>query len=109
MKKSLFTAGLLLLLGSSPLFAQQEPEIITLRISDPRVGGGQIVVTRGEGKSEILPLENGISDKKVVKASETYYRLIKQLYQEGYVMQGIVKNGEDYSYTTVLFVKAPKP
>lgn len=109
MKKLLFTTNLLLLLGSSPVYAQQEPEIITLRIFDPRVGNGQIVVTRGEGKSEILPLENGVSDKKVIRASETCHRLLKQLYQGGYVMQGIVKNGEDYSYTTVLFVKAPKP
>ena len=108
MKKLFFVVGCLLVLGSSPVFAQQEPDIVIVRIYDLRYSSGQIVITRGEGKSEIVPLENGVSDKKVIKASETYHRVIKQLYQEGYVMQGIVKNGEGYSYTTVLFVKAPK-
>jgi hypothetical protein len=46
-------------------------------------------------------------DKGAVDINEAYYRLVKKLGQEGYVLQQRLDGGD--SSSTLLFVKARKP
>jgi len=60
------------------------------------------VITREDGKSEILEIPAGTSDKTLTITSQTYQKLIAKLYQEGYTFKSTF--GVDIE-TTLIFVK----
>jgi hypothetical protein len=82
------------------------PDIIVVRIYEG--SKTTIIITRDEGKSEKVEVENGFTDKKLTQASEGYYKVFERLYQEGYTVQSTFTTVYDASsgFTTVLFAKA---
>ncbi len=67
-----------------------------------------VIITRGEGKSEKLEIDNGLTDKKLIQGSEGYYKVFERLYSEGYTLQNsfITTFSPSISFTTLLFTKA---
>jgi hypothetical protein len=107
MKKLLVVLGFVLFVGGGSAWAQAaSADIVVVRTVEVP-GNHSMVVTRGEDKSEFIAFTGGVSEKNTVAASEAYYRIVKQLYQEGYLLQGVLKAGDAVS--TMLFVRAPKP
>jgi opacity protein-like surface antigen len=106
MKKLLLLWACLLALASPLQAAAAPPDIIIMRIYESRKT--TIIITRGEGKSEKIEVENGFTDKKLIEANEGYYKVFERLYQEGYTVQSTFSTVYDAtsSFTTVLFVKA---
>jgi opacity protein-like surface antigen len=106
MKKLLLLCACLLALSAPLRAAVAPPEIIIVRIYEGN--STTIIITRGEGKSEKIEIENGMSDKKLIQASEGYYKVIERLYQEGYTVQSTFSTVYDANsgFTTVLFAKA---
>lgn len=106
MKKLLLLCACLLALASPLRAAVSPPDIIIVRIYEGRKT--TIIITRGEGKSEKVEVENGFTDKKLTQASEGYYKVFERLYQEGYTVQSTFSTVYDATsgFTTVLFVKA---
>ena len=106
MKKIILLCTCLLALAAPLRAAVAPPEIIVVRIYEGRKT--TIIITRGEGKSEKVEVENGFTDKRLMEASEGYYKVFERLYQEGYTVQSTFSTVYDASsgFTTVLFVKA---
>ena len=106
MKKLLLLCVCLLALASSLRAAAAPPEIIVVRIYEGT--HTTIIITRGEGKSEKIEVENGVTDKKLTQASESYYKVFERLYQEGYALQSTFSNiySANTGFTTLLFVKS---
>lgn len=105
MKKLFYIMGCLLVLSSSPVLAQSNPEIAVVRID---IGARRVVITRGEGKSEVTSFTVRLGmEKSAADVNDVYYTTIKRLQQEGYVLQQRLDASE--TSTTLLFVKAPKP
>ncbi len=106
MKKLLLLCACLLALAA-PLRAAVVPptDIVVVRIYD---SGASInaVITRGEGRSEKVAFESGASDKRLTDSGLGYYKLISNLYQEGYKLQSTISDGRS-GLITLLFVKAP--
>jgi hypothetical protein len=108
MKKLLLLGGGLLALSGHPMRAYaSDPDIVVVRVWD-NPGYVRVVITRGEGKSEVMEFENGFSAKNMTSSGAGYFKVYHQLYQEGYVLQSTVSGSGGYS-STLLFVKAPKP
>lgn len=106
MKKGFFLCACLLALATRPAAAAVPPEIVVVRIYEG--SHTVIIITRGEGKSEKIELENGTTDKRLTRGSEGYYKVFEQLYQEGYTVQSTFSTLYDANqgFTTLLFVKA---
>jgi len=106
MKKLFLLCACLLILAAPLRAVVAPPEIIVVRIYEGRKT--IIIITRGEGKSEKIEVENGLTDKKLMEASEGYYKVFERLYQEGYTVQSTFSTVYDASlgFTTVLFAKA---
>ena len=106
MKKLLLLCACLLALAGPLRAAIAPPDIIVVRIYEGRKT--TIIITRGEGKSEKVEVENGFTDKRLVEANEGYYKVFERLYQEGYTVQSTFSTVYDASssFTTVLFAKA---
>ena len=104
MKKLLVLCACLLALATLPS-AAAPPDIIVVRIYEGRKT--TIIITRGEGKSEKVEVENGFTDKRLIEANEGYYKVFERLYKEGYVVQSTFSTVYDAasSFTTVLFAK----
>ena len=87
MKKLLLLSACLLAFATRPAAAQTlTPDIVVVRIYDSGASV-QLVITRGEGKSEKIEFPSGATDKRLVAASEGYYKVLSTLYREGYVLQ----------------------
>ena len=99
MKKILLFGFCLLALSSSPVIAQTGgPGVIVVIVAPNKA-----VITREDGKSELMSLPNGTSDKNLTAHSEWCQKLISKLYQEGYVIKSTFSE-TDYR-TTLIFVK----
>ena len=99
MKKILLFGFCLLALSSSPVIAQTGgPGVIVVIVAPNKA-----VITREDGKSELMSLPNGTSDKNLTAHSEWYQKLISKLYREGYVIKSTFSE-TDYR-TTLIFVK----
>ena len=77
----------LLALAARPAAAQtQTPDLVLVQMFD--VGASvQLMITRGEGKSEKVEFRSGGSDKGLTASGEGYYKVFSKLYQEGYALQ----------------------
>jgi hypothetical protein len=106
MKKLLLRCACLLALATPLRALAAPPEIVVVRIYEGT--HTTVIITRGEGKSEKVEIENGLSDKKLTQASEGYYKLFERLYGEGYTLQSTMSTtfSATISFTTLLFVKA---
>lgn len=107
--KKLFLLGICLWVLAAPLRAVAgPPAIIVVRIHDYG-RTATAVITRGEGKSEVIEIKpKGNFETQLTQSSEAYYVLFQRLYQEGYVLQSTVSTPEDRggAYSTLLFTKA---
>ncbi|KAA9332242.1 hypothetical protein F0P96_12225 [Hymenobacter busanensis] len=105
MKKLLLLVAGLWMLAVHPTVAA-DPEVVIVKIIEIP-SRSKVIITRGEGKVEELDLPLGVSSKNAAESTAVYYRVAKQLYAEGYVLQGTMYASEGTS--TLLFVKTPKP
>ncbi len=105
MKKLLLLGACLWALATPPGVAATPTDMIVVRIYEGT--HTTIVITRGEGKSEKIEIDNGITDKRLVQANEGYYQVFERLYQEGYTVQSTFTTAyaADRGFTTLLFVK----
>lgn len=114
MRKLVFLIGCLLVLATCPAWAQAEPQVIVVRTVET-VTKVRLIIARGSGEPEVMEFENGSLDKRAIPAAVGYQRVIATLYAQGYVLQSTVggsgKGGMDNTatYSTLIFVKAPKP
>jgi hypothetical protein len=107
MKNLLLLVAALWLLATPLRATAGPPTIVVVRIYESVIKVTAII-TRAEGKSEQVEFDKGPYNKRLVQSSEGYYQLFQKLYQEGYSLQSTftAPNGENNSYTTLLFVKA---
>ena len=77
----------LLVLAARPAAAQtQTPDLVLVQTFD--VGASvQLMIIRGEDKSEKVEFRSGGSDKGLTASGEGYYKVFSKLYQEGYALQ----------------------
>jgi hypothetical protein len=111
MKKLFLLVGCLLLLNSSPMMAAiDDPAVVVVRVSE-RSGGIYIAISKGEGPAETVQFDNGANEKYLTRAADGYQKVIAKLYAQGYVLQSTVQGYQEdtKSYSTLVFVKAPKP
>lgn len=105
MRKLLFLSACLLALAARPVMAQTaSPEIVVVRVYEYPTKV-HLVLTRGEGKSEVVEFDSGASDKRLSTSGEGYYKVVNKLYQEGYALHSTFSGAQ--GYTTLLFVKKP--
>ncbi len=105
MKKLLLLGAGLWALATRPSVAATPPDIVVVRIYEGT--HTTIVITRGEGKSEKIEVDNGITDKRLIQANEGYYKVFERLYQEGFTVQSTFTTVYDANrgFTTILFTK----
>jgi hypothetical protein len=90
MKKLLFLGAFLVALASSPVRAQATlPTVVVVQVSF-WAGGGQILISRGEGQTETLAFKK---DKNQGFEPEAYQQVIAKLYQEGYTLKSTFSDG----------------
>ena len=102
MKKILILIACLLALGASPVNAQTSgPGVIFVSITPVRFSY-KVAITREDGKSEMLTVPVGTSDKNLTGNSQWYQKLISKFYQDGYALKStFVENGR----TCLVFMK----
>ncbi|GAA4498486.1 hypothetical protein GCM10023172_15590 [Hymenobacter ginsengisoli] len=105
MKKLLILSACLLALASSPVAAQTSgPEVTTVSIYNGL--DMQIVITRGEGKSEVIVVSYKESRKNPTVREEACQKVFAKLYQEGYTLKGTYGGGyNSHIENTLLFIK----
>jgi hypothetical protein len=108
MKKVLVLSACLWALAGPAQAQAGPPDIVVVRVRDYRTSAA-IFTTRGEGKTEKQEFKGeGLSfDKGMIAVNEGYYKVLTQLYQEGYVLQNSSgASGESGGgVITYLFVK----
>ncbi|MBO2010886.1 hypothetical protein [Hymenobacter negativus] len=111
MKKLFWLGACLLALSVHPVKAQAtNPEIAVVRVYEYETWV-ELVIVRGPDQSEILKFDSGTTEKSLTKSGKGYYNALFKLYQEGYSLQSTFTATPTAagSFTTLLFVKAPKP
>ena len=102
MKKILLLCACLLALGFSPVAAQTGgPGVAVVSIVNINFSL-KAVITREDGKSEVLEIPAGTSDKSLIATSQGYQKLISKLYQEGYALKSTFGGERE---TNLVFVK----
>jgi hypothetical protein len=106
MKKLFLLVACLIVLIAPLRAAGTPPEIIVVRIFE-NSGEATVIITRGEGKSEVKKFDIGFSDNKQIAGSEAYYKLLTGLYQEGFALQTTftTQSNSSSSAVTLLFTK----
>jgi hypothetical protein len=90
MKRFLFLGACLVALASQPVMAQTGgADVVVVQVSFG-VGAGQILISRGEGKTEIVTVKK---NKNEAFESEAYQQVIAKLYQEGYTIKSTFSDG----------------
>jgi len=88
MKKLFCLGAYLLASASSPVMAQTGgPDVVVVRTTDS-AGYLRIVVTHGEGKSEVLELPRKDLKESPTGQEEALQKVFAKLYQEGYQLRG---------------------
>ena len=107
MKKLFLLGACLLALSVNPVKAQTaNPDIVVVRVMDVP-NRLHFVIVRGEGKVEEMEFAGSNSAKKP-STGEAYFKVYSMLMKEGYALQNTTTSASGY-YSTLLFVKAPKP
>ncbi|MVN78404.1 hypothetical protein GO988_18900 [Hymenobacter sp. HMF4947] len=108
--KKLILLGAYLLALAAPMHAMAgPPDIVVVRIREFSTSA-TAVITRGEGKSELVEIDTkGNFNKEFAQVSEAYHKLFYGLYQEGYTLQSTMSTSASQStggVITLLFTKA---
>jgi hypothetical protein len=115
MKKILLFWACLLALASPLQAAVAPPEIVVVRVYCSYGCPIKAVITRSEGKSELVDLRYkhadssmSRSEEELMQNNESYYRLCQRFYQQGYTLQSTLTSPLDNtdSYATLFFAKA---
>jgi hypothetical protein len=111
MKKLIFLGACLVALASQPVMAQAggaDVVVVRLKEYDTSV---HLAITYGDGKTEFLKFDSGESDKRLMTSAENYHGILLKLYKAGYTLQSTFSATPSASgtFTTLVFVKAPKP
>lgn len=97
MKKLSWLGACLLALAFSPAMAQTgAPDVVIVRTTDS-YESLRIVVTHGEGKTEVLELARKDLKQSPNGQEEALQKVFAKLYQEGYQLRGT--GGGGYNYT----------
>jgi len=114
MEKIFFLLGCLLVLGSASVRAQTTPEVVVVRVVED-LSEIRLLVARNGGPENLIKFRAGNNEKDMRSAGVGVQKVIQQLYQEGYSLQSTFGGGNagagtyQYSASTLIFVKAPKP
>ena len=95
MKKLLLLGFWLLVLRAAPVIAQTGgPGVIVVIVAPAKA-----VITREDGKSEVVSVPNGRSAANLTAHAQWYQKLLAKLYLEGYVLKSTFS---ETSYRTAL-------
>lgn len=104
MKKIFLLCACLLAFVIPPLAAQTSGPGVAV-VSFTRMNASyKAVISREDGRSELLEIPLGASDKKCTETSQGYQKLISKLYHEGYALKSTF-GGE--GRINLIFVKGP--
>jgi hypothetical protein len=107
MKKLFFLIMCLVALASSPVRAQVAgAQVAIVRITE-YPGTVYVSMTKAEGKSEQWKFDSGSTGKRLDDSGLGYYKLLADLYQQGYRLQSTFSSGVavDVGRTTLVLVK----
>jgi hypothetical protein len=107
MKKLLFLGACLVVLASQPVLAQAGgAQVAVLRITE-YPSTVCVSLKQAAGKSEQWKFDNGGTGKRLDNAGQGYYKLLTDLYQQGYQLQSTFNAAVEpsISRTTLLLVK----
>jgi hypothetical protein len=111
MKQLLFLGACLVALNGNPVKAQTTtPDIVVVRLHEYDTSV-HLAVTHGDGKTEHLKFDSGVTEKRLMASAEGYHRVLLKLYQDGYALQSTFSAAPTSAgtFTTLVFVKTPKP
>jgi len=96
-----------LVFASSPAMAQTStPDVVVVRTTDSYPNNLRIVVTHGEGKTEVLELPSKGLNQSPTGQEEALQKVFAKLYQEGYQLKGTGGGGYNYLIrNTFIFTK----
>ena len=101
MKKLLFLGACLVALASSPVLAQTGgAQVVVVQVSF-YPSGGQMTISRGEGKTEVIDFKRSRGQAAEVEA---YQQTISKLYQEGYTLKSTFSDGVR-NLSNLVFIK----
>lgn len=106
MKKPFVLGACLVAVASSPAMAQTvAPDVVVVRTTD-NYNNLRIIVTHGEGKTEVLELARKDLKQSPNGQEEALQKVFAKLYQEGYQLRGTGGGGYNYMIrNTFLFTK----
>ena len=112
MKKLVLMTGCLLALGSAPAVAQQQADVVTVRVEEQ--GYTLYVFTARNGSDIVEPelLRTAKREQPSSLVARTYQRIMATYLAQGYVLQSDLAGRTDVGHhpvSTFIFVKAPKP
>jgi hypothetical protein len=79
------------------------PDIVVVKVAEYQ-NDTQIVVVRGDGKSEIMELEGGGGSNAMTQSAKRVHQLLTKLYAQGYVLKNTF-TGDHGSISTLVLVK----
>ncbi|MDF7814774.1 hypothetical protein [Hymenobacter sp. YC55] len=94
--------------------APEDPTVVVVRVLE-RTSSILVVIARGTATPETVEFANGSSDKRAIPAAIGYQLFISKLYEQGYTLQSTISGGgkggvdNDILYSTLIFIKSPKP
>jgi hypothetical protein len=104
MNKRLFMALGLLTTPALPVLAQAGgPDIVVVKVSEVQ-NSTQIVIMRGEGKSELMELEGGGGPNAMTQSARRVQQVLTKLYAQGYVIKSTF-TGDHGNMSTLVLVK----
>ena len=106
MKKLFYLGACLVALASYPVMAQTGgPDVVVVRTTDSNEKL-RIVVTHGEGKSEVLELPRKELKQSPTGQEEALQKVFAKLYHEGYHLSGTGGGGYNFLIrNTFIFTK----
>jgi hypothetical protein len=106
MKKLLFLGACLVALASQPVMAQTGvPDVVVVKVYE---GSGtlRIVMSHGEGKTEVVEAIGGAQKKELISSAETLQKVIIGLCQQGYALKSTFGGTQGYAYiSSLVFIK----
>ncbi|OUJ68038.1 hypothetical protein [Hymenobacter crusticola] len=109
MNKLFFIASCLLVLSSSPTWAQQAPEVVTVRIKE--TANYVDLTTATDGKAaDWRRIKFTAKEDDDERTAEEVEKVVNTYYQQGFTIQAVVPGYIDASTktTTLIFVKPAK-